>query len=47
MLYGCYMDVVQDDVELNSIPQVPLFDLLTKFNGRKEKVGLGCVLTRE
>ncbi len=34
--YACVC--VQDDIERNSIPQVPLFDLLTKFDGLKEKV---------
>ena len=38
----CVHAFVQDDIERNSIPQVPLFDLLTKFDGMKEKVVVGC-----
>ena len=29
---------LQDELERNIIPQVPLFDLLSKFNGATEKV---------
>ena len=29
---------VQDELERNIIPQIPLFDLLSKFNGATEKV---------
>ena len=30
--------ITQDELERNIIPQVPLFDLLSKFDGTKEKV---------
>ena len=35
LIYAC---ILQDELERNIIPQVPLFDLLNKFNGVTEKV---------
>jgi hypothetical protein len=31
---------IQDELEKNIIPQIPLFDLLNKFNGVTEKVSV-------
>ncbi len=34
-----------DELERNVIPQVPLFDLLTKFNGMSEKVAMVTIIS--